>query len=360
MRVLSYSAVLAGVAVLLMGTPAQAGHVRTYFVAAHEVQWSYAPSGRNLITGQALRPAPADTVGTTYTKAAFDAYTDGTFSKRVSKPAYFGFLGPVIRAEVGDTIVIHFRNNTAFPASMHPHGVLYDKASEGAPYRDGTPPSKKAGAEVAPGHEFRYVWHVPERAGPAAMDPSSVMWMYHSHVNETKDLSSGLIGPLIITRKGMARADGSPKDVTDEIFMLFAVEDENQSNYMPANMKRIKDASKLTPADTQNPVGAWYATNELTSINGFIFGNLPMPVLHLGKRARWYLQANASDALDYHAIHWHGNVAVANGMRTDVVPVLAGSMAIADMVPDNAGQWLFHCHVGYHLDGGMVGQYVVR
>jgi manganese oxidase len=32
------------------------------------------------------------------------------------------------------------------------------------------------------------------------MDPSSVMWMYHSHTDEVGDDYAGLVGPMIITR----------------------------------------------------------------------------------------------------------------------------------------------------------------
>ena len=42
--------------------------------------------------------------------------------------------GPTLRAEVGDTIVIHYKNGASFANSMHPHGVFYDKASEGVDY----------------------------------------------------------------------------------------------------------------------------------------------------------------------------------------------------------------------------------
>jgi FtsP/CotA-like multicopper oxidase with cupredoxin domain len=49
-----------------------------------------------------------------------------------------GILGPLIRAEVGDTIQIHFKNNAKHPHSLHPHGVFYDKASEGAEHDDGS------------------------------------------------------------------------------------------------------------------------------------------------------------------------------------------------------------------------------
>jgi len=40
--------------------------------------------------------------------------------------------------EVGDTIKTFFKNNASRPYSMHPHGVLYQKNSEGSGYNDGT------------------------------------------------------------------------------------------------------------------------------------------------------------------------------------------------------------------------------
>jgi len=51
-------------------------------------------------------------------------------------------LGPVIRGAVGDTIKVTFKNMLKDPehrVSMHPHGVFYDKQSEGSPYADGLP-----------------------------------------------------------------------------------------------------------------------------------------------------------------------------------------------------------------------------
>jgi FtsP/CotA-like multicopper oxidase with cupredoxin domain len=39
---------------------------------------------------------------------------------------HLGILGPLLRAEVGDTIKVVFRNNAGRPYSMHPHGVFYD------------------------------------------------------------------------------------------------------------------------------------------------------------------------------------------------------------------------------------------
>ena len=47
------------------------------------------------------------------------------------------FPGPVIRAEVGDTILVIFYNRASQPFSIQPHGVFYEKGSEGTVYNDG-------------------------------------------------------------------------------------------------------------------------------------------------------------------------------------------------------------------------------
>ncbi len=57
---------------------------------------------------------------------------------RTPAEQHLGLLGPTIRAEVGDVVHVVFRNTVRFPTSIHVHGLLYDKRSEGAPYEDGT------------------------------------------------------------------------------------------------------------------------------------------------------------------------------------------------------------------------------
>ena len=46
-------------------------------------------------------------------------------------------------------------------------------------------------------------------------------------------------------------------------------------------------------------------------------------------------------------------------MRTDVTFMAPMQMVTADMVPDDPGIWLFHCHVSFHNLGGMVIRYQV-
>ena len=53
------------------------------------------------------------------------------------------------------------------------------------------------------------------------------------------------------------------------------------------------------------------------------------------------------------------NDGTVGGMRMDVVDLLPASMIVADMVPDNPGTYLFHCHVNDHITAGMLTRYTV-
>ena len=339
------------------------GITRTYYISADEVAWDYAPAGDNRITGKPFDEV-ADTyvksgpgrIGSRYVKCLYRGYTDATFGHLQQRPpdeAYLGLLGPVIRAQVGDTIEVVFRNGCRFAASVHPHGVFYAKNSEGAPYADGTTGGDKADDAVPPGGRRTYTWEVPERAGPGPGDGSSVMWMYHSHVDEIADTYAGLMGPIEITARGMARPDGSPVDVDREVFALFSVMNENNSPYLQASLHRFAKPPYPRLDDEE-----FNESNLMHSINGYVFGNQPMITMHRGEHVRWYVMSMGTE-VDLHTPHWHGNTVTVNGMRMDVVNLLPATMVVADMVPDDMGTWLFHCHVNDHIRAGMLTRYTV-
>jgi len=323
----------------------------TYYIAADDVMWNYAPRGRNL-TGT---PGPENEAGTpsvTYRKAMYREYTDATFTTLKPRPPqweHLGILGPLLRAEVGDVIKVYFKNNTKFFCSMHPHGLSYGKDSEGALYSDNSPPEAKKGDGLPPGQTYVYTWNVPERAGPAPGDSSSILWVYHSHFVEPRDMNTGLMGPIIISAKGSTKPDGTPKDVDREFVVAFAVFDETESWYFEANaMNRRKYTQGLRFTDP-----AFRQRYLLYSLNGLIEGNLPTMTMKKGERVRWYLFANSNED-DVHTPHWHGQTVIFNNMRTDMVHLEPMMMIQADMVPDNVGTWLFHCHVNDHIEGGMM------
>jgi len=293
--------------------------VREYWVAAEKTEWNYAPSGKNQIN-------PEDGLGVwgrkvVYTKYRYIGYTDGSWSTPLPQPESMGILGPQLQAVVGDTIKVNFLNKTDRPLSMHPHGVLYDKDNEGADM-DG------AGASVRPNESFAYTWGVDEDAGPGPgpNDPSSIVWLYHSHVMAEEEINLGLIGTLVVTRKGMERSetDPAPKDVDQEFTSLFMI--FNEENDKEKGLKH--------------------------SINGRFFGNLEGYETQIGKRVRWHLVALGNE-VDNHTVHWHGQTVLDHGRRTDVVEVLPASMTSVTMIPRSAGDWLLHCHVNDHMMAGM-------
>jgi hypothetical protein len=296
---------------------------RHYYIAAEDVTWDYAPSGRDLLYGRPI-PQPWG-LRTKWPKSRYVEYTDATFTVRKAQPEWLGILGPVIRAEVGDSIMVEFLNRSRNPHGIHPHGLRYDKADEGAFYLPWG-----AGARVQPGGRFTYHWFADAGSGPGPGQLSSVVWWYHPHVDEPRETNTGLMGPIIITAKGKARADGSPKDVDRELVTSFMIFDE---------------------LGGRNE-GLFHA------INGYIFGNLPGLLIKKGERVRWYEMAMGSEK-DLHTPHWHGKTLTDGRRNLDVVELLPASTTAVDMVADNPGTWLFHCHVADHMEAGMMASFTI-
>jgi FtsP/CotA-like multicopper oxidase with cupredoxin domain len=307
--------------------PSAHARERHYYVQAEDVVWDFAPTNQNLVHG-GLIPDPW-TNSHVFPKVRYIEYTDPSFATRKPQPNWLGVLGPIIRAEVGDKVVVHFRNR-AFTAGgkygMHPHGFRYTKDNEGAHYIPAG-----AGAEVAPGGQFDYEWFADEDSGPGLGDPSSLVWWYHSHIMEPTEVNLGLLGPIVITRRGMARPDGSPRDVDREFVAAFVIFNE---------------------LNGEEP-------GLMHSINGYIFGNLRGLEMDRGERVRWYLLGMGNE-VDLHSPHWHGKTVKVGLHRTDVVELLPASMVTADMRADNPGTWMFHCHVADHIEAGMMTTYTIR
>ena len=348
----------------------EAGKTRTYYVAADEVNWDYAPSGRDEAMGmefddigKAFTASGPHRIGRVYKKAIYREYTDATFSTlkpRAPEEQYLGLLGPILRGAVDDTIKIVFKNNGTHPFSMHPHGVLYEKDSEGADYNDGTSGKDKEDGGVPPGATHVYTWRIPER----------VFWLYHSHCDELRDVASGLFGVIVVTRRGMALPDGRPKDVDHEFVSMYIAINENESWYLDDNIRDHTsdpkgvdkhESNPLTPGGMAGTIAGtgFVETNIKWSMNGYIFGNMPMMTMKKGDHVRWYV-ATLGDFFNAHTPHWHGNTVMVQGRRTDVLNVASAEMITADMVPDAAGIWLYHCHISDHMLAGMVARYEVK
>ncbi|XP_074820393.1 coagulation factor VIII isoform X2 [Natator depressus] len=240
------------------------GITRRYYIGAVETYWDYvhssllsvlqAPAGDSGVQGQ---KSPMSGISTQYKKAVFVEYTDSSFTQTKPKPAWMGLLGPTIRAEVYDMVVVTFKNLASRPFSLHAVGVTYWKASEGAGYKDETSQAEKEDDEVDPGKTHTYVWEILEDQGPTESDASCLTYSYFSYTDSVKDINSGLIGALLVCRPGALTKDGT-QGTLQEFVLLFSVIDEGKSWY-----------------PEPNHTGTPRSLAQLHAINGYINGSLP-------------------------------------------------------------------------------------
>jgi FtsP/CotA-like multicopper oxidase with cupredoxin domain len=105
--------------------------------------------------------------------------------------------GPILKANIGDTLVVRVTNNLKEPTIIHWHGLRIPASM------DGTGAVQKP---IESGEVFEYRFVVPD---------AGTFW-YHSHANETVQLEKGMYGALIVG------------DLTDPVFdgeKIFMIDD---------------------------------------------------------------------------------------------------------------------------------------
>ena len=282
--------------------PTNGGVEREYWVEAREVRWNVSPTGRDAWHGTPYQGRRR-------------------FKAMVYQPMRTGFAGPagpaqmpgpLLHAEVGDVLVVHFRNATRQPVTMHPHGVFYTPDDDGTWMGEHT----GAGGHVEPGAEFSYWWH--------AREDSVGVWPYHDHgPNHTANTFRGMFGAIVVRERGAAAPD------LEQALFLHA----------------------LLPPFTGLP-------RAVQCINGRTgAGNTPTITARVGQDVALHV-LGMDDA--FHDFHIHGHRwRDANGAWTDNPTVGPNQVVTARFREDNPGRWLYHCHVFSHQDGGMAGFYDV-
>lgn len=343
------------------------GVTRTYYIAAVERPWNYSPKTMRTMSGEDYsNPKSAQYlriqkdgkfIGSNYTKALYREFTDATFTSEVpvdDNTLHLGLLGPFIRANVGDTIKVGFKNMASKSYSIHPHGVSYSKESEGMVY--GTENSNLAGNSVPPGSSYTYTWTVPQTSGPAPDGPNCIGSLYHSAVDPPKDTNSGLVGPLVICKAGVLGPNNNRTDsVEREFALLFHAFDENKSWYIDENIRNAGPLEDMTSSKFEE-------SNMYDSINGFIFGNLQGLVMNRGENVLWYLLGLGASE-DIHSVHFHGQSVIRRTDRAhiaDVIEVFPGTYETVEMFAENPGTWMIHCHVSEHAHDGMIVTYTIK
>ena len=112
---------------------------------------------------------------------------------------YNGMLpGPLIRARVGDRLIVRFTNRLPQPTTVHWHGIRVPIEMDGVP--DVSQPAVKTG------ESFTYDFIVPDAA----------LYWYHPHVMSAAQVGFGLYGALLVEDPSES-ADG-----LDEVVMVLS------------------------------------------------------------------------------------------------------------------------------------------
>ncbi|XP_053230695.1 coagulation factor VIII isoform X1 [Podarcis raffonei] len=301
------------------------GITRRYYIGAVETDWDYVPGSQKGV----FSPTPT----TRYKKAIYLEYTDSTFTQTKPKPAWMGLLGPTIRAEVHDKVVVTFKNLASRPFSIHAIGVSYWKASEGAGYDDASSRPEKEDDAVEPGQTQTYVWDVLKDQGPTGSDPQCLTYAYSSHVDSVKDINSGLIGALLVCQPGTLMSEGI-QSIVQEFVLLFAVFDEGKSWYSESNTL----GNALSP--------------ELHTINGFM--NLSQPDFKVcqNRLVYWYVISLGTKP-EVHSIFFEGHTFLVRHHRHTTLDLSPATFLTAETMPTTIGIFQMFCQIPSHQQAGM-------
>ncbi|XP_040003907.1 coagulation factor V isoform X2 [Xiphias gladius] len=325
-------------------------NVKIYFIAAEEIEWDYSGYGQ-----RRQDKSQQNSRETTFTKVVFRRYLDSSFGTpdiRGEMDEHLGILGPVIKAEVGQSIMVVFRNNANRPYSVHPNGVSYSKQTEGLSYEDSSKYWYKYDNEVQPNTTFTYIWKVTSMVGPMPDESNCRTWAYYSGVNPERDIHSGLIGPLLVCRENTL--DRNSQDMR-EFVLLFMTFDESQSWYYENNREIVKRKSRRRFMDPN-----FKENLKFHSINGIIY-NLKGLRMYTNQLVCWHL-INMGSPKDFQSVHFHGQTFLHKktvSYRQAVYPLLPGGFATLEMYPTKPGLWQLETEVGFNQQRGMQTLFLV-
>jgi FtsP/CotA-like multicopper oxidase with cupredoxin domain len=167
--------------------------------------------------------------------------------------------GPMIKAKVGDRLIVHFKNSLPDATTIHWHGLRVPNDMDGAPGVTQPP--------IESGGEFRYEFELHD---------AGTYW-YHPHSDSSAQVGRGLYGAFIV------EDPNDPKAFGDDLVLLLSD-------------MGINERGELLPADTGGNFGDLFGREgAVLLVNGKV---QPTLKVRNGKQQRWRM-INASRARYY-------------------------------------------------------------
>uniref|UniRef100_A0A8C5GV05 Coagulation factor VIII-like n=1 Tax=Gouania willdenowi TaxID=441366 RepID=A0A8C5GV05_GOUWI len=337
------SSVLTAALLLLLCGSATAATVRQYFIAAVEIGWDYV----HLQHAESAPYQRSKDIPQKYIKAVYREYTDQTYTVPRQRAPWTGIQGPVIVANAGDRVLVHFKNLASQPYSISPVGISYSKQSEGAGYDDSTAGQEKEDDSVSPGGYYQYVWDISPKDGPTTSDPDCLTYMYSSQVDTVRDLNSGLIGALLICKTTAFSDAGQRKNPA--FVLLFAVFDETKSWYGEVGERMSREKFRKSTGRKQ------YHT-----VNGYVNSTLPgLSMCQSRYPVFWHL-VGVGTAPEIHSIRFQDHSLQVLTHRKVSMEVTPMTFITAEMKPTTTGRFLITCQIHAHRHDGMDALFTVE
>ena len=243
-----------------------------------------------------------------------------TNGQRLAAYAYNGIVpGPEIRVRNGQRVRIRFKNDLPVETTIHWHGIAVPNSQDGVPGVTQKP--------IPPGGVYTYEF----TARPAGDPRGGGTFLYHTHVDEDRQMPAGLYGTFIIDPPGQ-----EPQPAIDRALVF---------------SEWTADAESGRTRGVMAMDGMW---PNFFTINGKSYPATPPVMVPAGKLVRLRL-VNAGQFS--HPLHLHGTsfrIVARDGHPTgdrslrDTVTLESGERAdIEFRLP--RGRWLLHCHIGHHL-----------
>lgn len=240
--------------------------------------------------------------------------------QRLAAYAYNGIVpGPTIRVQNGERVRIRFTNNLPVETTVHWHGIGVPNSEDGVPGI-----TQKA---IEPGEEYTYEF----TARPAGEPDGGGTFLYHSHVDEDRQMSVGLAGTFIIDPP-----QPGPRYDTEETIVV----SEWTADAASGRTRGVMEMEGMLP--------------NFFTFNGKSFPDTEPIEVEAGETVLLRL-VNAGQF--EHPLHLHGTafrVVARDGHPTsdqglrDAITLASGERAdISFELPP--GKWAFHCHIGHHL-----------
>uniref|UniRef100_A0A8C1N2A8 ferroxidase n=1 Tax=Cyprinus carpio TaxID=7962 RepID=A0A8C1N2A8_CYPCA len=325
MKLCSWPGAPYGLAILAFLCNCATAVERRYYIAAVNINWDYTSAKKHPLSSGILNIK--------------DDVFVSTLKSILFETNVLGLLGPTLRGQEGDTIIVTFKNMADHPCSLHPHGIAYGKQSEGSLYFDNTSLCEKEDDVILPGKEHTYQWEVTSEVTPTAADPPCITYTYLSHFDIVKDYNTGLIGPMLICKKGSLDDSGNQLHFHQEAVLLFGVFDENKSWYStggPEQAHKVK-----------------------YTINGYTNGSVPDLDICAHSKVSWHLLGMSSEP-ELFSVHFNGQALVHDGHKTSSVGIISGTATSASMNGIHPGRWLISSHISRHLEAGLHGYFNIK